>query len=149
MPTPATAPTGTASGVKPATPQGPAPVGSGTPSAGGAPIPGTSSGTSFGKAGAKIGEGAGKAYRVGQNSTAQQVGMAGASMLASKALAGDTSPNAPPPPPSSYDTGDAAASAEERERRRRMGQGRASTVLTSPLGISKPASVGAKVLLGA
>jgi hypothetical protein len=86
---------------------------------------------------------------VAKHPLTQNAVVSGGSLLASKALAGDTSPNAPPSAPSGYDSGRAAASAAERERRRRAGQGRASTVLTSPLGIARPASVGAKVLLGA
>lgn len=86
---------------------------------------------------------------VAGNETVQKAALGGAGLLASKALAGDTSPGAAPKAPSSTASAASAAAAAERERRRQAGAGRASTILTSPLGISRPASVGAKVLLGA
>lgn len=108
-----------------------------------------SASSQFGKAGEAFKEGFRKLKVVGNDPTARKVGLYGAGLLASKALAGDTSAPAAPKPPSGYDAGQAAAAAAERERKRQAGAGRASTILTSPLGISRPASVGAKVLLGA
>lgn len=108
-----------------------------------------SASSQFGKAGDAFKEGFRKLKVVSDDPTARKVGLYGAGLLASKALAGDTSAGAAPKPPSGYDAGASAAAAAERERKRQAGAGRASTILTSPLGISRPASVGAKVLLGA
>lgn len=143
VPTPGTT-SATKAGVDPSTGLPNVSMGKGTPT------PGTTSANGqFSQAGQDIGRGLGKARDVATSDIGKQVGLSGASYLASKQLAGDTSPSSPPVMPTSYDTGDAAAKAAERERKRRAGQGRASTQLTGPLGLTKPASVGAKVLLGA
>lgn len=72
----------------------------------------------------------------------------GAGGYAAKLLAGGSSP-AKIPQPALGDSGAAARAAAERERARKKGQGVGSTILSGPLGVSSPASVGAKVLLGA
>ena len=84
--------------------------------------------------------------KVADSGLIESAAVGGAGLLASKALAGGA-PSAPRQP-SGQASSASAALAAERERQRQRGAGRASTILSGPLGVSRPANVGIKTLLG-
>jgi hypothetical protein len=87
----------------------------------------------------------GMASRIASNPLTQLATVAGIPLAAAR-LGGDSGTQPRLPPTQAVSTG--AAEAAERERKRRLGRGRASTILTSPQGVTGSSNVAVRKLLG-
>lgn len=65
-----------------------------------------------------------------------------------KAIAAAPTPVPETPPPTPVDTGAAQTAADTERRRTQKARGRASTLLTSPSGVTTAANIGTRALLG-